>query len=179
VIYANAAAMEIASSKDGLAVTANRIALTSSRDQPAFMKALAEIARGQTGRLCCLEVCRPLKKPPHRVLLLSVPHSRDIPPELLKPADGLSLIAIMNTQSGQGPDPAILRPLFSLTHAEARVASRLVAGRSVEDIADEMTVSVETVRTHIRHMLSKTSTGRQGEFISLVLRTTPFHRFEK
>jgi DNA-binding CsgD family transcriptional regulator len=54
------------------------------------------------------------------------------------------------------------------------VAGRLVAGRSVEEIGAESGISTETVRTHVKRVLSKTATGRQAELISLVLRTVPF-----
>jgi DNA-binding CsgD family transcriptional regulator len=37
-----------------------------------------------------------------------------------------------------------------------------------------MHTSIDTVRTHVKRILSKTSTTRQGELISLVLRTAPF-----
>jgi DNA-binding CsgD family transcriptional regulator len=49
-------------------------------------------------------------------------------------------------------------------------------GRSVEEIASESGVSVETVRSQVRSILAKTNTGRQGELISLVLRMAPFRQ---
>ena len=179
VIYANAAANEIASQKDGFSLRSGRISLTSLHNQPTFMKALAEVATGRKGQLRWLEIARPSNERAFRVLLLSVPHCDLTPADGFQAEDGLAIILMVDTGPGQELDPGILRVLFSLTRAEARVASRLAAGRRAEEIADEMGISLETVRTHIRHILSKTSTGRQGEFISLVLRTTPFHRFEK
>jgi DNA-binding CsgD family transcriptional regulator len=70
-------------------------------------------------------------------------------------------------------DPNALQTLFSLTPAEAKVTSLLVQGRSMEQIAAWLAVSLETVRTHIRRVFSKTATTRQGELIALVLRTVP------
>jgi DNA-binding CsgD family transcriptional regulator len=67
----------------------------------------------------------------------------------------------------------MLQDLFSLTSGEARVVARLVQGRSVDEVAAELKISVETVRTHVRRVLAKTATSRQGELISLVLRTVP------
>jgi DNA-binding CsgD family transcriptional regulator len=40
-------------------------------------------------------------------------------------------------------------------------------------VASQLNVSIETVRTHTRRVLSKTATQRQGELISLVLRAMP------
>ena len=49
-------------------------------------------------------------------------------------------------------------------------------GRNVDDVASEIGSSVETVRTHVRRILSKTGTTRQGELISLILRISPFRK---
>jgi len=54
------------------------------------------------------------------------------------------------------------------------VTGKLGGGKSAQEIAEEMGVCLETVRTHIRRVLSKTATARQGELISLVLRAAPF-----
>jgi hypothetical protein len=35
---------------------------------------------------------------------------------------------------------------------------------------------VETVRTHVKRLLSKTGTDRQGELIALILRSVPLNR---
>jgi DNA-binding CsgD family transcriptional regulator len=43
----------------------------------------------------------------------------------------------------------------------------------VEEVAAKLNISIETVRTHVRRVLSKTATNRQGELIALVLRTVP------
>jgi DNA-binding CsgD family transcriptional regulator len=70
-------------------------------------------------------------------------------------------------------DPKALQVLFSFTPAEAKVTALLVQGRSMEQIATQLAVSLETVRTHVRHVFSKTATNRQGELIALVLRMAP------
>ena len=43
-----------------------------------------------------------------------------------------------------------LQHQHGLTRAEARVAARLAEGLSVPDIARDLRVSVETVRTHLK-----------------------------
>lgn len=49
-----------------------------------------------------------------------------------------------------------LRPLFGLTPAEAHLAEALAQGVSVTDYADRNKVSINTVRTQVRALLSKT-----------------------
>ena len=70
----------------------------------------------------------------------------------------------------------LLCELFSFTPAEARVAGKLALGRSLEEIAVELGISLETVRTHAKRALSKSGTDRQGELISLMLRSVPLRR---
>jgi len=59
---------------------------------------------------------------------------------------------------------------FDLSPAEAAVATGLMRGRSIAELAAELAISRHTVRTHVKHILSKTRTSRQGELISVLLR---------
>jgi two-component system, NarL family, nitrate/nitrite response regulator NarL len=56
---------------------------------------------------------------------------------------------------------ARLRPFEQLTRREAEVLGALMRGRSVEQIAEEEFVSVTTVRSHIRGVLTKLEVSSQ------------------
>jgi DNA-binding CsgD family transcriptional regulator len=67
-------------------------------------------------------------------------------------------------------EPAdVLRRLYGLTAAEAALATLLVNGRSADEAAAELGVSIHTVRTQLKHVLGKTGARRQAELIRLVL----------
>ena len=66
------------------------------------------------------------------------------------------------------PPVELIQCLFDLTPAEARVARNLASGKTVEDIASERRVSVNTVRTHVRGVLEKTGCNRQAEIIAIL-----------
>jgi DNA-binding CsgD family transcriptional regulator len=68
------------------------------------------------------------------------------------------------------PSVAHLDERYHLTRAESRVVRRLAAGRSLQEIARELGVGTETVRTHTKRAMAKTDTHRQAELVSLVLR---------
>jgi DNA-binding CsgD family transcriptional regulator len=68
------------------------------------------------------------------------------------------------------PTVAVLEERFGLTRAEGRVVRRLVSGRSLNEIARELKVGDETVRTHAKRAMQKTDTHRQAELVALVLR---------
>jgi DNA-binding CsgD family transcriptional regulator len=172
VLYANTAADEIAGCNDGIAITSGRLSVMSPTNEAAFSKAIEDVATARGAPVCRFDVPRPSRRPPYRLLLImAVPSSAAIPLDLCQPA---AAILIVDTQAGRELDPAILGQLFSLTPAEARVTAKLGVGLSAEEIAGQTGLSLETVRTYIRHILSKTGTGRQGELIALVLRTVPF-----
>jgi DNA-binding CsgD family transcriptional regulator len=64
----------------------------------------------------------------------------------------------------------VLRTLFGLTPAEARLATSLAEGRSLTEIADHGRVGRETVKSQMSAVLAKTGTHRQGELIRLLSR---------
>jgi DNA-binding CsgD family transcriptional regulator len=59
--------------------------------------------------------------------------------------------------------------LFGLTRVEARLAARLANGQSVEEIANEFSVSLNTARTHLKSIFNKTGVRRQSELVALLL----------
>jgi DNA-binding CsgD family transcriptional regulator len=171
VLYANAAAREVTALRDGLAIETGRAMLMAPARHAELREAIGEIAAGRGFPLRRLEVPRPSRKVSYRLLVMNVPTSGALPLGIGQPA---AAVLVVDSDSGKEPDLAILRELFSLTPAEARVTGRLVLGRSVDEIAHETGTSIETVRSQVRSILSKTGTKRQGELISLVLRMAPF-----
>lgn len=69
------------------------------------------------------------------------------------------------------PDP--LRELFGFTIAEARVAIRLASGDSLREAAENLGVSLNTVRTHLQRAVAKAGVKRQAELVALVLSVAP------
>jgi len=57
-----------------------------------------------------------------------------------------------------------------LTVREREVLSRLAEGRSIEDIAAELVLSTETIRTHIRNAMGKLGTRTRAHAIVVALR---------
>lgn len=63
---------------------------------------------------------------------------------------------------------APIRETFGLTHAEARMASRIAAGQQLTDIAVAENITIETARSRLKLVLAKTGTHRQTELAILV-----------
>lgn len=171
VLYSNATAREITASRDGLAIENGRLVTMSVPSQAAFAKAAADSAAGRGPSLRRLEIPRPSRRKSYRVIIMPIDDSRTIPLGIAVPAVS---ILVIDTDSLSTPDPEVLRELFSLTPAEARVAARVVLGQNAEEIAAASKTSTETVRTQIKRIFSKTATCRQSELVSLILRSVPF-----
>jgi DNA-binding CsgD family transcriptional regulator len=173
VLYSSAAARELMAQRDGLAIDQGNVAATSVKSQQSFHQAVTELASDCNSSIRRLEIRRPSGRKAYRLILMPIEGSRTMPLGVAVPAVS---ILVIDAHSSARPDPEVLRELFSFTPAEARVSTGLVMGQSAEEIAAETKTSVQTIRTHIKRILAKTSTARQGELISSILRTVPFQR---
>ncbi|MFM2277973.1 MAG: hypothetical protein RLZZ444_204, partial [Pseudomonadota bacterium] len=69
---------------------------------------------------------------------------------------------------GGPPDLRVLSGLFDLTPGESRVARQIAAGLSYEASAKALGLTVETVRTYVKRVMSKTGTSRHAELAVLL-----------
>jgi integral membrane sensor domain MASE1/DNA-binding CsgD family transcriptional regulator len=78
-------------------------------------------------------------------------------------------------------DPIVLPPcpgeafanLYGLTGSELRVLLVMVPGLSVKQVAKILGIGETTVKTHLRHIYSKTHTSKQTELMHLFMSYTP------
>jgi LuxR family maltose regulon positive regulatory protein len=66
-----------------------------------------------------------------------------------------------------GIAPPETTPREPLSQAEIRVLRYLPTGLSVTEIADQLYVSVNTVRTHMRHVYDKLGVHRRHEAVEV------------
>lgn len=66
---------------------------------------------------------------------------------------------------------SILQQLFDFTPSEARLAIALANGMSLDEIARELNVTRNTLRTHLRSAFQKAGVNQQSSLVSLVLRS--------
>ena len=69
--------------------------------------------------------------------------------------------------------PAPLQSLLQLTSSERRVLFYLTGGRSAQEIADELVISLATVRSHIRSILRKLGVRSQLAAVAVANRHVP------
>lgn len=85
--------------------------------------------------------------------------------------EGAALILlIIDPEDCPKPSFSVLKQIFDLTRAEARVATDILQDKTADNIAEGTNVSVGTVRTQIKAIFSKTQTHRQAELVGLLTR---------
>ncbi len=62
--------------------------------------------------------------------------------------------------------------IFGLSPAETRVLAALISGEGLTRVVERLEMTEPTARTHLRHILAKTSTHRQAELMRLFFEVT-------
>jgi DNA-binding CsgD family transcriptional regulator len=78
---------------------------------------------------------------------------------------GVAILIITDLKSTQVTNAALLKLIFGLTSAEARLASALCSGTELYSAAKQFGVSRETVRCQLRAIFGKVGVRRQTELI--------------
>jgi DNA-binding CsgD family transcriptional regulator len=101
------------------------------------------------------------------LLLKPVP----VPPAARTPFLGARIILTLTPiEPKRGLSAGLLKSAFGLTPAEARLAGMLTQGMSLEETAEQLSVTRVTARNQLRAVFAKTGTHRQGELIALLSR---------
>jgi len=80
-----------------------------------------------------------------------------------------ALLFISDPECGLTGTRDVLEGLYQLTRAEAELVQLISEGRSLEEVAEIRGVTMNTVRSQLKQVFSKTDTNRQGELVHLVL----------
>jgi DNA-binding CsgD family transcriptional regulator len=172
VVNLNWASERIFRAGDGLSVRSGRIAATSAHAERQLHRAIHHALAGEGStvrRGSSLTCVRPSGKRPYVIHVLPS-HRRDADEPLKEP---MALVLIIDPEDEPEPPAASLRRLYHLTKAEADVALRMIRGADLKQIAEELSVSLSTVRTHLQHIFDKTDTHRQAELVRLLLLLSP------
>lgn len=65
--------------------------------------------------------------------------------------------------------PQLLRTLYGMTPAEARLTAELVAGRTLREYAEQSALSLNTARTQLKSAATKADVKRQADLVRVVL----------
>ena len=141
--------------------TKDRIALTDARADTLLRAAIATVGQDDTPNVRSF----PVRNTDSAMIAHVVPirgSARDI---FLRCAALLMLTPVTRPEA---PSVELIRSLFDLTPAEARVARGLAAGQTVKGMAAESGTSTNTVRSQVKVVLAKTGYSRQSDVVALL-----------
>jgi DNA-binding CsgD family transcriptional regulator len=159
-VFINAHAQCILSRKDALMIVDGVLNARMAEDTRLLQRALDGAASGAPDA-----VTVPIRGE-DSARRISV-HVVGVPPRTPDDARDALLFVCDPAVTLEASQPA-LRTLFGLTRAEAVLADLMIQGCSLESAADRLCVSIHTARTHLKRILLKTDTGRQGELLRLM-----------
>lgn len=122
-----------------------------------------------------MAIARPSLKRSYQLLVTPLPGSR---PSTLS-AGALArapsaVVFIMDPEDEPGPDLHVLSTFYSLTPAEAKLATALASGSSLKAYAERTRLSIHYVRWLLKQVEAKTDTRRIGDLTRLLAKQTSF-----
>ncbi|MFJ3045031.1 helix-turn-helix transcriptional regulator [Herbaspirillum chlorophenolicum] len=171
VVSFNNVAADMLAGADGICVKAQRLRMADPGADCMLATAIGQ-ATGAEGRRGQWFAAR--RERDGQPLVVSViPAQPDRQTELANSGGPLALVILQDMSRQHLPRSAILRKMFGLTPAEARLAEALLDNETIESYAQKASVSRNTVRTHMASLFSKTGTRRQAELLRILMMAEP------
>jgi DNA-binding CsgD family transcriptional regulator len=168
-VLTNRSADQILGLEDGIRLDHGRPRLDDSAQDRAFQQLLAEAMqmRAQRGRSYgrTLSVTRPSGRRSYPMMvgpLLAPPPGTSL-------REAVAIVFVADPEGSQISTAEVLEGLYDLTPAEADLLRLLAEGRSLEEVAEQRGVTMNTARSQLKQVFAKTDTRRQGELVRLVL----------
>ena len=83
-------------------------------------------------------------------------------------SDRVAIVYLHDRADKTRPTITQLRDFYGMTAAQARLAGAIYSGQTISDAADELHISINTARTHMRGIYARTGVNTQSELISLL-----------
>jgi DNA-binding CsgD family transcriptional regulator len=167
VRYRNAAADALFGNGGLLSVVNGTLNATLRVADPALSEAIRRAATDRGATLGDRGIGIPLSRPgePPVVAYVLPLAASDV-----RVAVGTATVAVFvsHADTHVAPADSVLMKLFDLTQTEARVMVRAGRGRSASEIAAELGISENTVKTHLSRTYAKTGTTRQAELVDVL-----------
>jgi len=168
VVIVNELGRRLLSAGEALTVRGGRLSAHSQADTEQLQRLISAAARAThdgTNSGGTFPVLRPSGLRPISVLVLPV----RAPPGVPGHGRIAAAVFISDPESMIDSNEARLSHLYGLTRAESRLAATLAQGRSLEESASMLNITVETARSYSKRILSKTGAKRQSELVRLLL----------
>jgi DNA-binding CsgD family transcriptional regulator len=170
VVMVSRPALAILEARDGLMFEDNGIRALLPTENVRLKKLVLEAAAGHDtaapspGESAML-VTRHSVSTPISVLVTPVRGSKSFPEE----PRARAAVYIHDPERCPEHAPEVLKGLYGFTDAEARLAVCILRGLSLEESSVRLGITLNTARTHLKRLFTKTDTNRQGELVRVLL----------
>jgi DNA-binding CsgD family transcriptional regulator len=162
----NRAAVAVVSERDGLLATRSGLRAERPAEGSLLEKAIREAASTSNGHGLSAGGTVLVSRRERPALQIVVSPIRDF---AITSQMVAVIVFITDPLRRQRPSRDALRAIYGLTPAECRVALLVGDGHAPRQIAGMVGVSVNTVRSQIKSVFSKTGVKRQGELVRLLM----------
>jgi DNA-binding CsgD family transcriptional regulator len=166
VILTNRAGRELDAQRDGIWIGLDdKPSAALPEERHALDRSIARAIAAGAGRSMALDgmVAIRRRRQEHPLQALVYPLGSDV---LLRGA--AAALFIFDPARPPLIDSHALQVLYQLTRAEAQLAVALARGMNLQEYGAAQQISANTVRTHLRRVLTKTGTHQQSQLVSLV-----------
>jgi len=175
ILHANGLAESILAENDGIAKANDVLQLAhhedSKRFRELFARALEAQRNSRPGLVDVMKVRRLSGRADIGLVIRPSTSSVGRNSERLNAAIAVFLSADQpDTQETSVPSD-VIQKLFGLTPKEATLALRLAAGASLQEASDELGISPNTARAHLRSIFTKTGVDRQAKLVRVLLKS--------
>ncbi len=171
VLNTNARADVLLAKRQGLRLEGRALCLDTPAQEQALQALLVRVLDNQRlGRSGLVEVLRVPRGNGQLDLGLVM---RPVPASEWSEGRAVPAVAIFITDPDDATEAPVqvITKLFGFTPTEAMLAILLAKGLTLDEAADTLHVSRNTVRTHLRSLFAKTGVSRQGMLIRLILQS--------
>jgi PAS domain-containing protein len=164
-IFANRAAHSIFGQKEGLLLKDRRLRVEAPNNSAELAKLLRSALHVRDDEFSRLSGAGMRISRKGRPLQFWVSAAS---PAVGAPMGAAAVAFVFDPDSSPVRNTEILRDLYQLTPAEARVAELLSRGHSLPGVAASTHVTYETARSQLKSVFSKTGARRQSELVRLI-----------
>ncbi|GAB3629309.1 helix-turn-helix transcriptional regulator [Pandoraea terrae] len=172
ILKTNAAAQEILSHHDGIRINNGAFDFNYAQEQRQFQKMIKQMLAPQPAgavqpaMIEAMSITRPSGKAKLGLLIRAIPFAEWSEENKWRPA---CVVFIRDPECRSDASREVMRKLFDFTPAETSLALLMANGYSVEDAADDLGISKNTARAHLRAIFSKTGVTRQATLVRTLL----------
>lgn len=171
IAFANQPGEALLRTDDGMKTVEGRPRAARAIDTAQLDRLIARAVRGTPTEGGAAALARPSGKRPLQAIVVPFRHQL----EWLPRPTPAALLLLVDPEESAPTQGEILRQLYGLSPAEARLTLLIIAGSSRQQAAEQLGIADATARTQLERVFAKTGTRRQAELIRLLAGLSRLH----